>query len=139
MAKTLQDYQDQLQALRSDLAQVGFMIKGSVVRRHTTCGKASCRCQGDPPALHGPYWQWSTAVRGKTITRRITQEQAALYQEWIANRRRALHIIAEIEKLSRRAEEILLHQHPKPPNPTGSPAPEPPQPKKQLRDFFRGK
>ncbi len=99
MAKTLQDYEDQLNALRSQLAQVGFMTKGSVVHRHTTCGKAGCRCQADPPALHGPHWQWSTAVAGKTITRRITAKQATLYQEWVANRRRALRILAQIEEI----------------------------------------
>lgn len=115
MAKTLQDYQDQLKALGSQLAQVGFMTKGSVVRRHTACGKAGCRCQGDPPALHGPYWQWSTAVGGKTISRRITEKQAMLYKEWVANRRRALRILAEIEEISRRAAEILLREDPKPP------------------------
>ena len=47
MAKTLQDYEDQLKALGSQLAQVGFMTKGTVVSRHTACGKAGCRCQGD--------------------------------------------------------------------------------------------
>ena len=114
MAKTLQDYEDQLKALASQLAQVGFMTKGTVVSRHTACGKAGCRCQGDPPALHGPYWQWTTAVGGKTITRRITEQQATLYQEWVANRRRALRILAQIEEISRQAQEILLHEASRP-------------------------
>lgn len=127
MAKTPQDYEDQLNALRGQLAQVGFMTKGSVVRRHTTCGKAGCRCQADPPTLHGPYWQWSTAAKGKTITRRITEQQATLYKEWVANRRRALRILAQIEELSRRAEEtLLLRDHPKP-APRQDPQPRTPQ------------
>lgn len=125
MAKTLDDYEDQLKALGSQLAQVGFMTKGSVVRRHTTCGNAGCRCQGDPPALHGPYWQWSTAVKGKTITRRITEKQAMLYKEWAANRHRALRILAEIEEISHRAAEILLREDSKPPT---RQAPQPPAP-----------
>ena len=47
---------------------------------------------------------------GKTVTRRITEEQAALYKEWIANRKHALQILARIEELSRRAGEILLRE-----------------------------
>ena len=35
-----------------------------------------------------------------------------LYQEWIANRRRLRQIIAEIEKVSEQATEILLRQAP---------------------------
>lgn len=115
MAKTLQDYENQIKALGSQLAQVGFMTKGSVVSRHTACGKAGCRCQSDPPTLHGPYWQWSTAVGGKTISRRITEKEATLYKEWVANRRRALRILTEIEEISQKAGEILLREDTQPP------------------------
>lgn len=110
MAMHLQGYEDQLKALAAELADVGFMSQGSVVRRYTRCGKPGCRCQQDPPRPHGPYWQWSRAVGGKTVTRRITAEQAAIYKEWIANRRRALRIIAEIERISRQAGEVLLQE-----------------------------
>ncbi len=110
MTDRLAEYERQLRALGAELADVGFMSQGSVVLRHTYCANAGCRCHGDPPAPHGPYWQWSRAVGGKTVTRRITEEQAILYKEWIANRRRALGIIAQIEELSRRAGEILLHE-----------------------------
>jgi hypothetical protein len=108
VATCLKDYENQLRALAGELAGIGFMSQGSVVCRYTRCGKPGCRCQQDPPQPHGPYWQWSRAVGGKTLTRRITEEQAAIYKEWIANRRRALRIIAEIERISRQAGEIVL-------------------------------
>jgi hypothetical protein len=107
-AGQLKAYEDELKALAAKLADVGFMAQGSVVHRYTRCTAPGCRCNGDPPQPHGPYWQWSTAVAGKTITRRITEAQALLYKEWIANRRQALAILAEIEEVSRRAGEILL-------------------------------
>jgi len=110
MGSPLKDYEDQLQALAGELAGLRFMSQGSVVRRYTRCGRPGCRCQGDPPAPHGPYWQWSAAVGGKTVSRRITDEQAALYQEWIANRRRALQIIAEMERISAEAGEVILEE-----------------------------
>jgi hypothetical protein len=61
-------------------------------------------------APHGPYWQWTRYDSGKTITRRLTEPQARLYQEWIANRRRLDGIIAEMEKVGQQAAEILLVQ-----------------------------
>src|SRR5713101_1980235 len=107
-AKRLARYQAELQRLAAQLGDVGFISPGSLVQRYTTCGNPTCRCQAEPPELHGPYWQWSKAVAGKTIRRTVTDEQVPLYQEWIANRRRLRQIIAEIEKVSEQATEILL-------------------------------
>jgi hypothetical protein len=55
-------------------------------------------------------WAWSRAVEGKTVSRRLTPAQAALYEEWIANRHRLKQIVAEMEKVSAAAGEILLRQ-----------------------------
>jgi hypothetical protein len=80
-----------------------------VVRHYAPCGKPNCRCHGDPPQLHGPYWQWSyRPPGGKTVSRKLTERQALLYKEWIANRRRLLAIVAEMEVVSRQAVQILL-------------------------------
>jgi hypothetical protein len=54
--------------------------------RHTRCGKADCACHGDPPVLHGPYWQFGRAVAGKTVTKWVSEGQAHLYKEWIAKK-----------------------------------------------------
>jgi hypothetical protein len=78
------------------------------------CGKSYCRCHADPPQLHGPYWQWTRAVKGKTVTRLLTEDQARLYLEWIANRRRLTKILAEMDKVSERAASILLQQSDRP-------------------------
>jgi hypothetical protein len=32
--------------------------------------------------MHRPYWQWTARIHGKTITRRLSQTEAELYQEW---------------------------------------------------------
>jgi hypothetical protein len=98
----------ELARLKDEIASVGFVSPGSVVRRFMPCGKPGCRCQGDPPQLHGPYWQWSHKVGGKTITRRLTPDQARLYQQWIANRRRLSELLAQMEQVSGQAAKILL-------------------------------
>ena len=106
--KSLAALEAELARLKGEIASVGFVSPGSVVRRFMPCGKPECRCQGDPPRLHGPYWQWSHKVGGKTVTRRLTQDQARLYQQWIANRRRLGELLARMEEVSSRAAEILL-------------------------------
>ncbi|MHB1782653.1 MAG: DUF6788 family protein [Acidimicrobiales bacterium] len=83
---------------------------GSLVSRTTASGKSGCRCQDDPPEHHGPYYQWSRALDGKTISRRLSAEQAVLYREWIENRRRLARIVAQMNEVSAAAGEILLRQ-----------------------------
>lgn len=105
---------DQLQSRYRDLARqipgIGLISQGSVVLRHTTCRTPGCRCHADPPQPHGPYWQWTRYDSGKTITRRLTEPQARLYQEWIANRRRLAGIVAEMEKIGQQVAVILLQE-----------------------------
>lgn len=104
-------YRALAEELAAELATIGFISPGSVVSRYTSCGKPGCRCQADPPQRHGPYYQWSRAIAGKTVSRRLNENQAELYQAWIANRKRLDAIITQMEKISADAGEILLHHH----------------------------
>ena len=110
MATRLDNYQRRYRALAAELAEVGFISPGSVVVRETSCGKPGCRCQGDPPQRHGPYYQWSRATAGKTVSRRLSEPEADLYRAWIANRRHLERTVTEMEKISAAAGEILLRQ-----------------------------
>lgn len=103
-------YERRYRALAAELAEVGFISPGSVVVRETSCGKPGCRCMGDPPRRHGPYYQWSRATAGKTLSRRLSEPEAELYRQWIANRRHLEQIITQMETLSATAGEILLRQ-----------------------------
>ncbi len=119
MASQLERYERTYRSLAAQLAEIGFISPGSLVVRQTSCGKPGCRCQADPPQRHGPYYQWSRAVEGKTISRRLDEREAELYRGWIANRRLLEQIIAQMEEVSTTAGEILLQQSrtPTPPRP----------------------
>jgi hypothetical protein len=110
MPTRLENYQRKYRALAAELAGIGFISPGSLVLRETSCGKPGCRCQGDPPRRHGPYYQWSRAVAGKTVSRRLDEHEADLYRDWIANRHHLERIVTEMEKISAAAGEILLRQ-----------------------------
>ncbi len=118
MASRLERYERTYRSLIAELADIGFISLGSVVVRETSCGKPGCRCQGDPPRRHGPYYQWSRAVAGKTVSRRLDEREAELYRGWIANRRHLERIVAQMEEVSAAAGEILLRQ-PATPEPSG--------------------
>ncbi len=95
-------------SLAAELAEIGFVARGSVVSATTTCSSKGCHCRVEPTRRHGPYWQWSRSGGGVTRTRRLSEAEARLYQAWIANRRRAEAILAELEVLSAQAAELVL-------------------------------
>jgi hypothetical protein len=110
------------------LAQLDFIAKGSVTQRHLPCGKPTCRCHADPPQLHGPYWQWSTAVAGKTVTRNLTEDQARLYLEWIGNRKHLEAILDKMHAIAAQAAELVLTEAQPPSHPRRASRQRPPQP-----------
>jgi hypothetical protein len=82
------------------LVRTGQVLPGSLQQRHTYCGKTGCACQADPPRPHGPYWQWTRKVAGKTITRRLTPDQIEHYRPWIENDRRIRELLTRLEQIS---------------------------------------
>jgi hypothetical protein len=128
--------------IEAALSQIGFALPGSIVIRRTRCGKPRCACKADPPALHGPYIQWTRTVNGKTVTRQLTPAQYQAYAPWFDNARRLRALAAELEALSlqemARAEgwatitpgsaapaRTRLVRAPKPPKPPETPGDQP--------------
>lgn len=105
-----QHYQD----LQRALSHLGYFRRGTLLKRFMPCGKPGCACQASPPRLHGPYYQWTRKVSGKTVSVRLTHEQADLLAGWIATGREMDKIIAQMERLSLRATDHLLKQLPPP-------------------------
>ena len=97
-------------ALATQISEVGIIAAGSVTRRYTRCTSVGCHCNADPPTPHGPYWQWSAKVNGKTVTRRLSAHEAHLYQEWIGNDRRIRSLLAQIRTVDAKAAELILKE-----------------------------
>ena len=92
--------QDRAAGIAAELASLGFALPGTLIERHVRCGKPRCRCHADPPVLHGPYWQWTRKVAGKTITRLVSDEQLDDYRQWLDNDRKLRALVAELEALT---------------------------------------
>jgi len=109
-ADRLAEYEGRYRELAAQLATIGLIHSGSVTLRYTRCGTPGCKCHGDPPELHGPYYQWTAKVNAKTVTRRLNSAEAELYQEWIANDRHLRHLIDQMRQLAAKAAELKLKQ-----------------------------
>jgi hypothetical protein len=93
------------QQLRAQLAEIDFILPGTINLAMNRCGKPGCRCHADPPRLHGPYITWTRKIKGKTVTRRLTPEQLDRYRPWFDNNRRLRQLTRELEALSLQAIE----------------------------------
>jgi len=98
-----QRYERQFEALKAQLTDLGFFCKGTVLARRMRCGKAACACQSDPAQRHGPYFEWTHKLGGKTVSLHLQPEEAHVYQEGTAQWRRLRKLLARMESLSRRA------------------------------------
>jgi hypothetical protein len=101
------------QGLAEQIAQIDGVLPGSVVVRRMRCGKPGCACKADPPALHGPYIQWTRTVQGKTVTRFLSKDQLARYQSWFDNARRLKELVAKLEIASVHAFEAERQEAPR--------------------------
>ena len=89
-----------LAELAHALGETGPALPGTLQERHNRCGKPNCQCKHDPPTLHGPYYQWTRKIDGKTVTRWLSRDQHDRYQDWFAAAKRARALLSEIEQLS---------------------------------------
>jgi len=63
---------------------------------------------GHPPQLHGPYYQWSYKIAGKTRTIRLSEKQVRLCQEWIRNHKRLKRQLPQMEQLSLKETDRVI-------------------------------
>jgi hypothetical protein len=79
----------------------------------TKCGKAYCACASDPTKRHGPYFELTYKVDGKTVNVRLSPEAAPLYQAASLQFRKLKALLARLDKLSK----TILRLQPNWPNP----------------------
>lgn len=104
----LADYQDRYRQIAERVTEIGFITAGSITHRYTRCASPGCACHADPPRPHGPYWQWTAKVDGKTVTRRLTPTEAQLYQQWIDNDRQLRALITKMRDISAKATDLIM-------------------------------
>ena len=104
---SLQSLEERHRALVAELADLGLVLRGSIANSFNRCGNPTCRCKADPPMLHGPYCQWTRKVAGKTVTIRLSPEQADRLKEWNHNMRKLDRIVRQLQAIGLRAATLV--------------------------------
>lgn len=99
-------HQQEYRKLKAELVEIGYVLQGSITTRWMECGKPLCACHENPQARHGPYYQWSTKVAGRTVSRYLEKEQATPCRRWIENNRRLEKILKRMRALSSRVAAL---------------------------------
>jgi len=95
-----EQFSQEYQKLRDQLIQTGYICTGSITTVYRKCGKSYCFCAKDENAVHGPYSVWTRKVKGKTVTRNLTDAQVELCRECIQNMRKLEVIIGKMKELT---------------------------------------
>ncbi len=95
---------------RQELRQLGYFLKGTVLKRMMKCGHPNCACQRDASRRHGPYFEWTYKVKGKTVNVKLSPQAAPLYQAATKQHRKLKAALARMERLSRTALAQLAKQ-----------------------------
>ena len=95
---------------RQELHQLGYFLKGTVLKRMMKCGHPNCACQRDASHRHGPYFEWTYKVKGKTVNVKLSPQAAPLYQAATKQHRKLKAALARMERLSRAALAQLAKQ-----------------------------
>jgi len=93
--------------LRRGLEQIDCFCKGTVLRRMMKCGKARCACASDATKRHGPYFELTYKVNGKTVNLKLSPEAAPLYRRAARQYRKLKTLLNRLDKLSK---TILHHK-----------------------------
>jgi hypothetical protein len=92
------------------LADPHPMRGGWVGERWMKCGKASCPCQNDPAARHGPYYTLTTPTKGKTRTRYLSVKTASVVQEQIQAAKEFRLLVKEVLKTAEQWADAKLEE-----------------------------
>ncbi len=106
--KKLESLRQDYQKLKEQLAKSGYVVPGTVRKRSYRCGKPNCRCttQG---ILHGPYYQWTRKIKGRTVNINLDRDAAAIVKEWIQNNRKLKRLCTRLEKTSLEVLQMMAN------------------------------
>ncbi|MFI8413798.1 DUF6788 family protein [Paeniglutamicibacter gangotriensis] len=89
------------------IGALGLIHHGSVVHRH----EAAPTDATEKKTGRAPFYQWSSRVNGKTVTRTLSEEEAKLYREWIENESELRQTIKDLCVASERATRAILREN----------------------------
>jgi hypothetical protein len=103
-------------AAKAALARLDLVCAGTLSERMKICGNPRCRCRGNPPALHGPYVEWTRLVDGRFTNTTVAKEDLEKLTRAIANMRTARRLLRAWERASLTALGLTRKRKPRSPS-----------------------
>jgi hypothetical protein len=70
--------QEQIRRIKTKISALGPMLPGSISEQWNVCGTPGCACKDkNRPVKHGPYYQLSFSVQGRSSTMFIKKQELA--------------------------------------------------------------
>ena len=90
---------DEFSIIIDELKRCGPFHPGKVTEQYTVCNKPNCACK-DPvnPKKHGPYYQLSYSVNGKSSTRFVQAKDLKKVQTYVEQYKRAKQLFNELSE-----------------------------------------
>jgi len=86
-----------IEKLEEALAHIGPMLPGGITEQWNVCGKPRCKCKDpDNPKKHGPYFQLSFTVGGKSSSMFLRREELAAARRCVRNYARFKALTAQL-------------------------------------------
>jgi len=78
----MKEHLQHIKKIKKQLVQLGPVLPGSLSEQWNVCGKPGCRCKDpDKPQKHGPYYQLSFTVDGKSSSMFVKKEDLKIVRE----------------------------------------------------------
>jgi hypothetical protein len=103
-------------AAKAALARLDLVCAGTLSERMKICGNPRCRCRDNPPALHGPYVEWTRLVDGRFTNTTVAKEDLEKLTRAIANMRTARRLLRAWERASLTALGLAKKRKPRSPS-----------------------
>ena len=79
------------------IGSLGPMLPGSISQQYNVCGKPHCRCKDpDNPVKHGPYYQLSYTVGGRSSSMFVKRPDLPAVQAMIARHKQLKELFTEL-------------------------------------------
>jgi len=92
---TEQELSTRIAKVKQALTDLGDLRPGSISEQYNVCGSAGCRCKTDPARRHGPYYQLSYTLGGRSRTEALRREDLEAARAQIANYKQMRALVEE--------------------------------------------
>lgn len=98
----------QISRIKQELAELTDLRPGSLTRQYNVCGSPGCRCKGNPPLRHGPYYHLSFTRKGKGGTRLVKKEELSSIRAALGNYARLRRLVDRWIDLATELSDLKL-------------------------------